>query len=125
MTDNTGYKRPPTSSRWKKGQSGNPSGRKRSTANLKTDLSAEMSEMIQISEGGNPRRITKQRALLKSLTASAIKGDPRAANLILNLLARVLEDAPPPTASSPVSAEDEAILAAFLARNLQTKKPTK
>ena len=84
-----------------------------------------MSEMIQISEGGNPRRITKQRALLKSPTASAIKGDPRAANLILNLLARVLEDAPPPTASSPVSAEDEAILAAFLARNLQTKKPTK
>jgi len=125
MTDVTGYKRPPAASRWKKGQSGNPSGRKRGTANLKTDLIAEMSEVIQISEGGNPRRITKQRALLKSLTAGAIKGDPRAAHLILNLLARVLEDDRLPIASRPVSAEDEAILKAFLNRNLDSKEPAK
>lgn len=125
MTDVAGYRRPPAASRWKKGQSGNPSGRKRGTANLKTDLVAEMSEVIQISEGGNPRRITKQRALLKSLTANAIKGEPRAANLILNLLARLLEDDPPPTANSPVSAEDKAMLKAFFDRGLDIKEPTK
>lgn len=125
MTNPTGYKRPPTASRWEKGQSGNPTGRKRGTANLKTDLIAEMSEVIQIIEGGNPRRITKQRALLKSLTAAGIKGDPRAANLILNLLARVLDDDPPPSANMPVSVEDEAIVQAFLAQSQNTKGDTK
>lgn len=125
MTESTGYKRPPAASRWEKGQSGNPTGRKRGTANLKTDLIAELSEVIQITEGGNPRRITKQRALLKSLTAGAIKGDPRSANLILNLLARALEDDPPPKANSPVSADDEAILKAFLHRSLDSKEQTK
>lgn len=120
MSGGSGYKRPPVASRWTKGQSGNPTGRKRGTANLKTDLIAEMSEVIQISEGGNPRRITKQRALLKSLTAGAIRGDARAANLILNLLARVLDDEPP-TSNKNVSAEDEAILRTFLAHSQTTK----
>ncbi len=117
MSEGTGYKRPPVASRWKKGQSGNPTGRKRGTLNLRTDLMAELEEVIQINEGGAPRRITKQRALLKSLAARGIQGDARAANLILNLIARLLkpEDAPA-TAASDVSAEDEAILKAYVAR---------
>jgi len=97
MSEGTGYKRPPAASRWKKGQSGNPSGRKRGTLNLRTDLIAELEEVIQINEGGSARRITKQRALLKSLAARGIQGDARAANLILNLIARLLEPDPQPT----------------------------
>lgn len=85
MTDGTGYKNPPVAPRWKKGQSGNPSGRKRGSLNLRTDLIAELEEVIQINEGGSSRQITKQRALLKSLAARGIQGDARAANLILGL----------------------------------------
>lgn len=121
MSDGTGYKRPPAASKWKKGQSGNPSGRKKGTLNLRTDLLAELAEVIQINEGGSARRITKQRALLKSLAARGIQGDAKAANLILTLIARLVEPEREPPLAPDIDAEDEAILAAYLAR--QKKLP--
>ena len=125
MSGGIGYKRPPTATRWKKGQSGNPSGRKKGTLNLKTDLLAELAEVIQINEGGAARRITKQRALLKSLAARGIQGDARAANLILNLVVRLLDPDQQPTITAEVSPEDEAILKAYLARVQGSKESTK
>lgn len=122
MNESTGYKRPPTATRWKKGQSGNPSGRRRGTLNLRTDLLAELSEVIQIQEGGSARKITKQRALLKSLAARGIKGDARAANLILNLIARLLENEPEASITVDLSAQDEAILHDFEQRLLKKKE---
>ena len=60
--------------------------------NLKTDLMEELFERISVSEGGKPKKLSKQRALLKSLVAKAItKGDARAANILINLIVRVLE----------------------------------
>ncbi|HEV2080620.1 MAG TPA: DUF5681 domain-containing protein [Allosphingosinicella sp.] len=125
MTEGTGYKRPPVASRWKKGQSGNPSGRKRGSLNLRTDLIAELEEVIQINEGGSPRRITKQRALLKSLAARGIQGDARAANLILNLMLRVLDPETAPAGAAEMAAEDKAILDAYLAKHLSKKDETR
>ena len=115
MTTPVGYKSPPDHTKWKKGRSGNPSGRKKGQRNLKTDLVDELSEVIQISEGGKSRQLTKQRALLKALTARAIKGDARASSLILGLMTRLLD----PHVAEPESdlgAADQALLDAFLAR---------
>ena len=67
-----GYGRPPQHTRFKPGQSGNPKGRPKGTINLKTDLMEELSERISVSEGGKPKKLSKQRALLKSLVAKAI-----------------------------------------------------
>lgn len=117
MSEPVGYKRPPAQTRWKKGQSGNPTGKKKGTPNLRTDLVAELAEVIQINEGGSARRITKQRALLKSLAARGIQGDAKAAHLILNLIVRLTEGDPDPGGqAAPPTAEDEAILAAYLRR---------
>ena len=91
MTKPVGYKAPPEHTRWKKGQSGNPNGRAKGQRNLKTDLAAELAEIVQVNEGGAPRRITKQRALLKALTARAIGGDGRATSLLLGLIMSQLE----------------------------------
>ena len=77
--------------------------------------------MIQISEGGVPRRITKQRALLKALTARGIGGDSRAANLIFNLMMRLLDPEADVPVDVPLAAEDEALLDAFLARRRAPK----
>jgi hypothetical protein len=118
MTQDVGYKRPPDHSKWKKGQSGNPTGRKKGSRNLGTDLAEEMAQIIHLTEGGKPRRLTKQQALLKGLTARAIKGDARAATLVLNLMMRLLGNAEPEN-TVDVSAEDEALVAAFLARQGQ------
>lgn len=121
MAKPVGYESPPECTRWKKGQSGNPSGRAKGQRNLKTDLAAELREVVQISEGGVPRRISKQRALLKALTARAIGGDSRAANLILNLMMRFLEAEAAVSADAPLASEDEALLDAFLARRAPPK----
>lgn len=125
MSESVGYKRPPAATRWKKGESGNPKGRVKGQLNLKTDLLAELGEIIQIGESGKTRKITKQRALLKALTARGIKGDARSANLVLNLMMRLLEpDAAALSSDADLSADDRAIVDAFLARKIQ-KDPSK
>jgi hypothetical protein len=116
MTEGVGYKRPPVATRWQKGQSGNPSGRKKGSLNLTSDLIAELSEVIAINEGGSPRRITKQRALLKSLTARGIQGDARAANLLLTIMMRLLGSTQQDEPTVDLSAQDEAILIDYLRR---------
>lgn len=78
-----GYGRPPQHSRFKKGKSGNPQGRPRGTSSFKADLAAELQEKLAITENGRERRITKQRAFIKTLTAAAIKKDIRAVNALL------------------------------------------
>jgi hypothetical protein len=109
-----GYRKPPKASRWRKGQSGNPRGRR--ARNLKTELTEELSEVISVKEQGLARTITKQRALIKAMTAKAVQGDTRAANLLINIIFRLLrpeliEDMPP-----ELTKEDQAILDTFEVR---------
>ena len=86
-----GYRKPPKTTRFKAGTSGNPKGRPKGSTNLATDLAAELNEQITVREGGQARRVTKQRALIKSLTAQALKGDVRATTALLALHARISE----------------------------------
>ena len=123
MTKPVGYKSPPEHTRFKKGQSGNPRGRAKGQCNLKTDLDAEMREVIQVNEGGAPRRITKQRALIKSTMARAIGGNDRAAALIFNLMLREQDPQAEAPIESPLNAEDEKLLAAYMARAAKEGKP--
>jgi hypothetical protein len=83
-----GYRKPPKASRWRKGQSGNRRGRLKGTRNFKTELTEELGEIIDIKERGVARRITKQRALVKAMTAKAVQGDTRAANILINIIFR-------------------------------------
>ena len=53
-----------------------------------------MSEQITVREDGKPRRVSKQRALIKSLMAKALQGDVRANAAVLALYARVITDLP-------------------------------
>jgi hypothetical protein len=84
-----GYKNPPLHTRFKKGESGNPAGRPKYAKNLKTDLLEELRETLVVREGSRPRRVSKQRALIKSLIAKGIKGDSAAAARLLELCIRV------------------------------------
>jgi hypothetical protein len=84
-----GYCRPPKTSQFKPGKSGNPRGRPKGSTNLATDLSAELGEKITVREAGRPHRVSKQRALIKSLMAKALQGDVRAAATVLALHARI------------------------------------
>tara|TARA_R110002074_G_scaffold351152_1_gene522234 strand:- start:45 stop:470 length:426 start_codon:yes stop_codon:yes gene_type:complete len=109
----TGYGKPPQQSQFKQGQSGNPKGRPKGHKNFKTDLLDELSEQISIQENGKPRKITKQRALIKSSVAKGIKGDAKAANsvfgMILKVIANVIED----NTAETLSETDQMILEQF------------
>jgi hypothetical protein len=63
---NVGYGKPPRTTRFQRGRSGNPQGRPKDTRKLATDLAAELGERITVREEGRSRRISKQRALRSS-----------------------------------------------------------
>lgn len=111
-----GYKVTPTGTRFKPGQSGNPRGRPKGRRNLKTDLHEELSERIVVREGDRQVRMTKQRALVKSTVARAIKGDPRAQTKAFELLLRAFGIDDEIRKDSELGSEDAAILAAFIQR---------
>jgi hypothetical protein len=86
-----GYGKPPKHTQFKPGQSGNPRGRSKGTKNLKTDLMEELMEKIDIREGDRSRKVSKQRALLKSVVNRGIKGDARATQIALTTMLRLLD----------------------------------
>lgn len=109
-----GYGKPPKHTQFKPGHSGNPRGRPKGSRNFKTDLLEELGEKIEIREGDRPRKITKQRALVKSLTNGSIKGNPRSTGHLLAAIFRVLDTgANQPEIEEDLTAEEAEILRAF------------
>jgi Family of unknown function (DUF5681) len=117
--DKVGYGRPPKANQFKPGKSGNPKGRPKGSLNLVSDLAAELGEQITVREDGRTRRISKQRALIKSLLAKGIQGEVRAAAAVLALYARVNIDEADDGSTSIDDAE-LAILRRFAPRLLKS-----
>lgn len=69
-----GYKRPPPSTRFNKGQSGNPRGRPK---NRKRALPYDhvLGQMVTIREDGREKRVTAAEAFLLQLTKRGLEGD--------------------------------------------------
>ena len=117
--DDVGFGKPPKHTQFKPGQSGNPAGRPKGTKNLKTDLEEELRELITVREGGNQKIVSKQRAMLKSLTAKAVQGDPRAAAIVIDMMYRLLHEDDAEDTSRGPSPDDKAIIEAFENRLLR------
>ena len=80
-----GYGRPPKTTRFKKGQSGNPKGRPKGSLNVATVLIKTLSEKVVINENGQRKTVTKFEAALKQLVNKALGSDIRALRLLLDL----------------------------------------
>mgnify|MGYP000341277952 CR=1 FL=1 len=128
MTTNdydVGYKKPPKQGQFKLGQSGNPKGRPKGLQNLSTDLQEELEQKILITEANKSQEVTKQRAMIKTLFAKALKGETRAANVLIGLILGIEQASKNSAEGVSLTEEDQAILAAYTKQLLGDKEPSK
>lgn len=80
-----GYGNPPSGSRFRKGQSGNPKGRpKKRSSGIPYD--GVLGQMVTIREDGRERRVTAAEAFLLQLTQKGLAGDSAAARASLDAI---------------------------------------
>jgi len=112
-----GYRKPPASTRFKKGQSGNPKGRPKGALNLDTVLVRALREQVIVREGGRRKKITKLEAAVKQLANKAASGDLAALRQMVMLLdsadQRSQETATPNT---ELDAMDQQVVSGILKR---------
>ena len=80
-----GYGRPPTHTRFKKGQSGNPNGRRKGQKNMASIVAAVLNRPVTIRFDNKAGRVSSLEASLHSLQMKAIKGDVKAGALMIGL----------------------------------------
>jgi hypothetical protein len=87
-----GYGKPPKSSRFKPGQSGNPKGRrkkKRGDSGKTHDVLDDiLNELVTVRIGDTERKITKHEYVMRALVNKALKGDVRALERIRSIIER-------------------------------------
>jgi len=104
-------------SRFRKGVSGNPSGRKKGGRPLKSDLADELAAIVRVNENGRARTYTRQRLVMKQLVTRAAKGDNVATGKLIDLACRVFGIGPDDASdTAPLTSDDQEVLDAFVAR---------
>lgn len=84
-----GYGKPPTSGQFRKGQSGNPRGRRKGARNISTVIEEVLNERITVTERGRRRSITTLEALIRGLRADALSGNLKSRLTMVNLAFQV------------------------------------
>ncbi len=83
-----GYGKPPRSTQFKEGQSGNRKGRPKARTDLSALLAEGLDERIRTSNGSAEKNVSKQRAILIALVNCALKGDQKALRSLTKLAGR-------------------------------------
>jgi hypothetical protein len=84
-----GYKRPPVKSRFPKGKSGNPFGRKKGQRNMATVLNEVLQQTVTVKQGDKSERLTKGEAAIKVIMNKANNGDRRAIEAVSYLAEKI------------------------------------
>ena len=107
-----GYGRPPTSSQFQPGQSGNPNGRPKAVRNASSMARDALERTIKV----NGKKTTVRKAAYRSLAERAVAGDAKALDYLLALES---EEHPPESEQAETersAAKDLAILQDFFDR---------
>jgi hypothetical protein len=111
-----GYKRPPEDTRFRKGQSGNPSGKKAKPPRPERDK-LDLSQTITVSSHGKRVTMTMREALHQKLLAMALKENLRAIELLFKLDGLSNSQGQSAGSEPEVSHSEEALIARFLQRH--------
>lgn len=91
-----GYRKPPKSTRFQKGKSGNPRGRPHRTQKpILEILQNVLSERVIVSDGSRKRKVSIDEALIRRFVTNALKGEPRELLTMLKLFQNIGALKPP------------------------------
>ena len=110
-----GYCKPPVSGQFKKGESGNPKGRKRKPKSLRGEVEALMSSKVSVAVGGEKKLLHLRQVLARALVSKAGKGDPRSLQMIINILKEPESSDPQANDLDGLTSQDKAMLDELLA----------
>jgi hypothetical protein len=96
-----GYGKPPKSCRFKKGVSGNPSGRPRKSTDPDSEWRQELSSKVPLIESGKRKLITKSAAYKRQTMNKAIQGNAQAIRVVREAERGVQERAAEQRQNSP------------------------
>jgi Family of unknown function (DUF5681) len=119
-----GYCNPPGHTRFKKGQSGNPSGRPKGSLNMATVLERTLREkVIIINQNGRQKTVTKLEAALNQLIDKATSGELKAFQLLSPLVRSAEErEIQEPVANSALDEIDEKVVRGIMKRFEASRK---
>lgn len=113
-----GYGRPPLSSRFKKGMSGNVRGRPKGQKNLKTLIKQAMTAQVSVREGSRSTKVSKLVAVVLRQLQTALKGDDRSAMAVIKMATQLglLDETDNNTEAIRLNESDEQIVQELLTR---------
>jgi|JI7StandDraft_1071085.scaffolds.fasta_scaffold145487_2 hypothetical protein len=112
-----GYGKPPTSTRWPKGKSGNPRGPKKGSRGLKKDLHKALSLPHSIKADGRIVKGTTQEMAMFTLAKRAGTGDLRAIRELVDLTLKIFGTEDRGRDRATMSPQDQELLARLLGRD--------
>lgn len=81
-----GYGHPPVEHQFKKGQSGNPAGRKKGSKNIATMVEEALAEKVTVNINGKRKTVSKLEAAFIQQSNKAAAGDPKAVALMISIM---------------------------------------
>ncbi|HXH52810.1 MAG TPA: DUF5681 domain-containing protein [Sphingomicrobium sp.] len=103
--------KPPRSTQFKKGQSGNPGGRPRKERDFAKLVDNALDEVIAGTENGKPIKITRREYIVKRLVKEAADGNLKAIDRVISLVSTSAREV------NGLVGIDPAVVASFLARH--------
>src|SRR5947209_18057749 len=105
-----GYGKPPRHGRFQKGRSGNPNGRAKGRKNLARLLTKAIDEPVTVTENGRRKTITKLEAATKQIVNKAASGEPRATQLLFQMLQMLDERSDAPVQAETLDEADRLVM---------------